>query len=127
MQYEPIIKEWWASLPPELRLCDDPFDPNAYKLVEKIVPPGQLLPFTVLHLLTGVITSSILQPHIAHDSEGTVTNDAIGLVRSKLMSLSLNSCKVLVYILGENWSPRNRGMPGCKEMSNTVNTGLSIS
>ncbi|KAI8144942.1 hypothetical protein BJV82DRAFT_606837 [Fennellomyces sp. T-0311] len=111
MQYEPVIKEWWTSLPPQFRLCDDPFDPEAYKLFKYSVPANYLIPFTVLHVLTGVITSSILQPHIVQTSENTVTMDAIQLVRSKLISLALNSCKTLVYLLKENWNPSVCIMP----------------
>ncbi|KAI8145193.1 hypothetical protein BJV82DRAFT_605258 [Fennellomyces sp. T-0311] len=111
VRYEPMVKTWWDSLPPHFRICDDPFTPNGYKLVAGKVPATYLAPFIALHLMTGLITSSILQPHVMATSENAATAEAIQVIRRRLVSLALNSCRVAVYALNENWIPGVSKLP----------------
>ncbi|KAI9477062.1 hypothetical protein BDB00DRAFT_859643 [Zychaea mexicana] len=104
LQYEPIVLDWWKDLPAELRICEDPFDPMVYTLVEKELSPLQLYPIIALHLLTGVLASSILQPQfVPSSSKNTISMNVILAVREKLMKLALNSSKVLIHSLKWNW------------------------
>ncbi|KAI8144970.1 hypothetical protein BJV82DRAFT_606941, partial [Fennellomyces sp. T-0311] len=111
LRYEPIVMEWWGSLPAEYRICEDPFDLYAYKLVERKVSPKRLLPFIILHLLTGIFASSILQPRVLPLSENFVTMETIEMIRERSVSLTINSCRVLMSALDENWDPYASDMP----------------
>ncbi|KAI8144729.1 hypothetical protein BJV82DRAFT_57342 [Fennellomyces sp. T-0311] len=111
LMFEPIVNEWWSSLPKEFRLCDDPFDPDAYKLVMQDVPTKQSLPFAALHMLTCAICSSILQPSVLPSQESIVTFDVIQSMRKQLIVLSLNSCRVLVHALKANWNTGTSDIP----------------
>ncbi|KAI9498819.1 hypothetical protein BDB00DRAFT_799640 [Zychaea mexicana] len=103
LQYEPYVLDWWKSLPDEMRICEDPFDPMAYKLVEKKLPPLQLFPFIALHLLTGVLTSSILQPRVVPSSINAISENVIQAVRERLKTFALNASNVLIHSLKANW------------------------
>ncbi|KAI8144967.1 hypothetical protein BJV82DRAFT_606934 [Fennellomyces sp. T-0311] len=110
LQYEPLIKEWWSSLPEQYRVCEDPFDHDVYKLVEVKVSENYF-PFFILHIMTGVFASSILQPNVTSTAEGTVPMEAMQLIRDKSASLALSSCKVLIHALDQNWDPKTSDMP----------------
>ena len=112
-----MIKSWWDDLPPHFKICDDPFQPDGYKLVEKSVSSNYLGPFSTVHLLTAIIASSILQPHAMPASESAATVETIQIVREKLVSLALNSCKVLVYALNDNWVPQVNEIPTCRDLT----------
>ncbi|KAI8145381.1 hypothetical protein BJV82DRAFT_666641 [Fennellomyces sp. T-0311] len=108
--YEPFLKDWWASLPLDYQVCKNPFDLDAYKLVEGKVT-SKYLPFIGLHIMTGVFTSSILQPHVLPTSESTATMETIQIIRKNSISLALSSCKVLMHALNKNWDPYASDMP----------------
>ncbi|KAI8144969.1 hypothetical protein BJV82DRAFT_606935 [Fennellomyces sp. T-0311] len=114
LRYQPLVLEWWNSLPQELRLCEDPFDPHAYKFVEGKVAPNTLLPFTILHIVTGIFSASILQPKVTPTSETVASPELVQLIRKNSIALAINSCKVLVYSLKENWDPYTSDMPSGK-------------
>ncbi|KAI9260739.1 hypothetical protein BDA99DRAFT_538328 [Phascolomyces articulosus] len=103
LQYEPIVRDWWDSLPPDLRICEDPFDPEGYKLVENKVSSKLLFPYAAMNLLTAVMTSSVLRPQYTPSSENAITIDVMHAVRQKLISLALNSSRVLIHSLQANW------------------------
>ncbi|KAI7853554.1 hypothetical protein BDC45DRAFT_569933 [Circinella umbellata] len=104
LRYEPIVLEWWNSLPSDLQLCENPFDPEAYKLVGKKLSPNLLFPFTAVHLMTAVLTSSVLKPQYTPSPDNAISIDVMRAVREKLMSLAHNSSKVLIHSLKVNWA-----------------------
>ncbi|KAI8144718.1 hypothetical protein BJV82DRAFT_605984 [Fennellomyces sp. T-0311] len=111
LQLEPLAREWWSSLPDDFRLCDDPFDPKAYPLVEQVLPPKQLFPFLVLHVVSCSVSSSVLKPDVSPSPDNTTTINVIQAVREKLISQALNSCKVLVHSLKMNLNPDTSDIP----------------
>ena len=114
LQYEPIVLDWWNSLPFDFRLCDNPFEPEAYKLVEEKLPPNILLPFTAIHLVTAVLSSSVLRPRYTPSPDNAISMDVMQAVREKLMTLAQNSSKVLIYSLKANWTENHSDTPSCK-------------
>ncbi|KAI8140663.1 hypothetical protein BJV82DRAFT_671403 [Fennellomyces sp. T-0311] len=109
--FEPFIKDWWSSLPKNLRLCDDPFQPDAYKLVKRTVPSTTLLPFAGINFFISAFCSSILRPSVMPTSENTATIQIIQSVRKRLITLALNACKVLIHSLAVNWNPGTSDTP----------------
>ena len=115
MRLEPTIRSCWDKLPLCYQLCRDPFDPSAYKLVQGTVPARYLVPFAAVHLVTGIITSSLLQPNIMSVSSGnSAVEETMEVVKRKLRWHAVNSCKVIVYALKENWVPSADHLPYCK-------------
>ena len=114
LQYEPIVLEWWNSLPSDLQLCENPFDPEAYKLVGKKLSPNLLFPFTAMHLMTAVLTSSVLKPRYTPSPDNAISIDVMQAVREKLLALAHNSSKVLIHSLKVNWAQYHCDTPSCK-------------
>ncbi|KAI8144873.1 hypothetical protein BJV82DRAFT_606563 [Fennellomyces sp. T-0311] len=114
VRFEATIKGYWNNLLAIYRICDDPFDPYGYKLVQGKVDPCHLLPFVVLHIVTGLITSSILQPHVIPSSENSAVAETIQVIKIRLRTLAVNSCRVLVHALNDNWVPSTDHIPYCK-------------
>ncbi|KAI9261604.1 hypothetical protein BDA99DRAFT_511884 [Phascolomyces articulosus] len=99
LRFEPVAREWFASLPEEYRICDDPFAPDAYEFVDKCESTSNILPFATLHMNAAVVTSSILQPRL---SENSPAFDILRLVRDRAASLAVTSCKVLISVMKAN-------------------------
>ncbi|KAI8144943.1 hypothetical protein BJV82DRAFT_63596 [Fennellomyces sp. T-0311] len=111
LQYEPVIKDWWDSLPSDLKLCDDPFSSDGFELVQERLSSDKLIPFTVVHLLTSIFMASILQPQAMPASDDNVTAEAIQIIKANSVSLALHSCRILVYALEKNWDPYTSDQP----------------
>ncbi|KAG2225465.1 hypothetical protein INT45_010101 [Circinella minor] len=88
LRFEPVVREWYASIPEKYRLCDDPFVPNAYQFIEKYGSTTNMLPFASLHMTTAVVTSSILQPRLQKDSAAF---GVLRLIRERAASLAITS------------------------------------
>ncbi|KAI9260730.1 hypothetical protein BDA99DRAFT_560790 [Phascolomyces articulosus] len=112
ISFQPIILDWWKKLPSEFRLYDDPFDNHIHKLLEKRIPSIQLFPLIAFHMLTGIVTASLLQPKCqpADASQNNpISNNVLQSLHKELASLAKNSNKVMIYILKKNWGRDESG------------------
>lgn len=88
LRFESVMREWWKSLPDELRVCDDPYSPNATSDIKKETNITALL---VLHTISALVHASILKPHIRSDTQG----DFIHAIRQKALTMTMHSLDVI--------------------------------
>ncbi|KAI8144953.1 hypothetical protein BJV82DRAFT_667492 [Fennellomyces sp. T-0311] len=103
LRLETFLRDWWDTLPSDYRLCEDPFNPSVYKLVEKKLRAPHLLPLIAVHVATGLISASLLEPRLSTEA-GCITSDILHSMRERLGKHAANSSRVLVYALKGNWT-----------------------
>ena len=95
LQFETVVREWWAKLPPELRSCDDPYTVDKTHILNTRPQDSmQIAPFAILHLWTAVIHSSILKARISSSSHGLIR-----MIQEKAALTAWRSCQAAVYAL----------------------------
>ena len=121
MEFEPVVREWWASLPKKFQICSDPFASTAIQqTLDKVTTPTMMVPFAVLHCLSSVIQSSMLNPsalkHLEDDNL-PANNNILQIIREKASSLTLTSIKILAYVMKQNLKMNTKVIP-CKYIYN---------
>ncbi|KAI8139918.1 hypothetical protein BJV82DRAFT_239350 [Fennellomyces sp. T-0311] len=111
MQFEPMMREWWAGLLPDFQICNDPFSSTAYMAVEEVTSSIVLMPLAVLHGLSALLHSSLLKPRLL-TVDDQLTEDMIDILRQKAISVTLISVKMLVYVLKRNLEIDLEALPG---------------
>ncbi|KAI9253428.1 hypothetical protein BDA99DRAFT_519753 [Phascolomyces articulosus] len=91
LQFETTIRKWWANLPAKFRVCDDPYSANPYDVLEHVEDILQIAPYTVIHLWTAIVHSSILKPQV------TASHDLIKILQENAASTTWKSCKAAIY------------------------------
>ncbi|CDH58730.1 related to pex14-peroxisomal protein involved inprotein import-peroxin [Lichtheimia corymbifera JMRC:FSU:9682] len=96
LRYETVVREWWSSLPDDLRPCKDPFL-FQFKDVD-VLPKGsyRLLPFVMVHVMTMMLHSVLLKPResMSGDSRGAF----LGVLRQHALSMTMRSCGILLHL-----------------------------
>ncbi|KAI8139925.1 hypothetical protein BJV82DRAFT_239557 [Fennellomyces sp. T-0311] len=110
LQFEPTIQKWWNNLPSELRLCDDPFDLNASReAIENVLSSTHMIPLALVHLITAMTQSTLLQPHSPTQDQGNT--DIINILRDRAQTLTLCSTQALIYVMKKNLEVDIEAMP----------------
>lgn len=78
------MREWWKSLPDELRVCDDPYSPDALDGIKRDTNITALL---VLHTITALVHASILKPQIRSGTE----DDFLHAMRQRALTMAIRS------------------------------------
>ena len=95
LRYETVVREWWSSLPEELRPCRDPFL-FEFEDVQHL-PKGnfQLLPFAMVHVMTMMLHSVLLKPR---ESTSGGRGDFLGVLRQHALTMAMRSCGILLHL-----------------------------
>lgn len=96
LRYETVVREWWSSLPDDLRPCKDPFL-FQFKDVD-ILPKGsyRLLPFVMVHVMTMMLHSVLLKPR--ESTSGDSRGAFLGVLRQHALSMTIRSCGILLHL-----------------------------
>lgn len=98
LEYETTVKKRWNSLPPYLRLDDEPFEVDAREAVRRSNCPRQLLLFAFSNSFTMVAHAGLVKPlsPIDHDER---KEQLLSVLHQHIVSQSLRSCEALIYTL----------------------------
>lgn len=80
LRFDQVYKDWWKSLPPELRLCDeDPADVSCRSYIEKCPNQLQLVVFLLAVIHKADANIALTKP----SNQSSISEDAdLGLVRA---------------------------------------------
>ena len=82
------MREWWQSLPDELRMCDDPYSPDALNNIKRETNITALL---VLHTITALVHASILKPQMQPNAGGHFLH----AMRQRALTVTMHSLDVI--------------------------------
>lgn len=96
LRYETVVREWWSSLPDELRPCKDPFLFQSNDV--DTLPKGSFrtLPFVMVHVMTMMLHSVLLKPR--ESTSGGSRGDFLGVLRQHALSMAMRSCGILLHL-----------------------------
>ncbi|KAI8148318.1 hypothetical protein BJV82DRAFT_591666 [Fennellomyces sp. T-0311] len=101
LQYEPVVREWWAGLPDDIRPCEDPFSRDTLGVIENIVEPTHNLVLTFVHTLTVIFYACMLKPRHMHSDTAT-TEEMLEIIRQKALDTAVLSSEIVIFALRRN-------------------------
>ncbi|KAI9310285.1 hypothetical protein BX666DRAFT_2009970 [Dichotomocladium elegans] len=97
IRFEALIREWWAKLPDNLRICEDPYDRNIPEYIDSVGKETAILVAGYVHCITLSIHANLLNPRMCKES--AYEDNILRLIQQNAMEVTLRSCDVLLATL----------------------------
>ncbi|KAI9253429.1 hypothetical protein BDA99DRAFT_519755 [Phascolomyces articulosus] len=110
LQFEPVARQWWASLPGELRSCEDPYSDEVFDTIENLQEPTQTLVIVFIHVLSTIFHACMLHPRHLND-DSAATKDVLEAIREKALKTSVRSSEIMIIALRRNLELENESLP----------------
>ncbi|KAI7860512.1 hypothetical protein BDC45DRAFT_494593 [Circinella umbellata] len=110
LQFEPVARQWWGSLPDELRPCEDPYAKDVFDVIEDIQEPTQTLVFVFIHVISTIFHACMLHPRHS-DNDSATTKEVLEAIRERALKTSVRSSEIMILALQRNLELENESLP----------------